>query len=59
MTRFYEENNVILDFVYTAKMMFGVKDLIQKNYFPKSSKILCIHTGGLQGNNSLATDFTN
>ena len=24
-------------------------DLIQKNYFKKGSKILLIHTGGLQG----------
>ena len=30
-------------------MLFGIKDLINKNYFPKGSKILAIHTGGLQG----------
>jgi len=30
--------------------------LIAKNYFPVESKILCIHTGGLQGNNSLPKD---
>jgi 1-aminocyclopropane-1-carboxylate deaminase len=30
-------------------MVFGVIDLIHKNYFPKDSKILLIHTGGLQG----------
>ena len=30
-------------------MMFGVMDLISKNYFPENSKILVIHTGGLQG----------
>jgi len=30
-------------------MMFGIVDLIQKGYFPKGSKILAIHTGGLQG----------
>jgi 1-aminocyclopropane-1-carboxylate deaminase len=30
-------------------MVFGVIDLIQKNYFPSGSKILLIHTGGLQG----------
>ena len=29
--------------------MFGVLDLINKNYFPENSKILVIHTGGLQG----------
>ena len=55
MKSFYEENKIELDFVYTAKMMFGVYDLVQKNYFPEGSKILCIHTGGLQGNQSLAT----
>ena len=30
-------------------MVFGVIDLIQKEYFPEGSKILMIHTGGLQG----------
>lgn len=59
MTEFFKENKIALDFVYTAKMMFGLRDLIQKNYFPDNSKILCIHTGGLQGNNSLANDFRN
>ena len=29
--------------------MFGIDDLIKKNYFPNGSKILAIHTGGLQG----------
>ena len=53
MNRFYVENNIPLDFVYTAKMMFGVNDLVQKNYFPPGSNIFCIHTGGLQGNQSL------
>ena len=30
-------------------MVFGVLDLIEKGYFPENSKILMIHTGGLQG----------
>lgn len=51
--KFYEKNKIPLDFVYTAKMMFGVNDLICKNYFPYGSNILCLHTGGLQGNQSL------
>jgi len=42
-----------LDFVYTAKMLYGVIDSIQKDRFAKGSKILCVHTGGLQGNKSL------
>jgi 1-aminocyclopropane-1-carboxylate deaminase len=46
---FFEENKVPLDPIYTGKMVFGVIDLIRKNYFPAHSKILLIHTGGLQG----------
>jgi 1-aminocyclopropane-1-carboxylate deaminase len=30
-------------------MIFGIFDLIQKDFFPPNSKILAIHTGGLQG----------
>ena len=29
--------------------MFGVNKLIEKEFFKKGSKILVIHTGGLQG----------
>jgi len=46
---FFEKNKVPLDPIYTGKMVFGVIDLVRKNYFPAHSKILLIHTGGLQG----------
>jgi 1-aminocyclopropane-1-carboxylate deaminase len=46
---FYKENGIPLDPIYTGKLVFGVMDLIAKNYFPKNSKILLLHTGGLQG----------
>lgn len=46
---FFEESKVPLDPIYTGKMVFGVMDLIHKKYFPEHSKILLIHTGGLQG----------
>ena len=49
INRFYADYQVPLDPIYTGKMVFGVIDLIQKNYFPTKSKILLIHTGGLQG----------
>ena len=29
--------------------MFGLFDLIEKKQFPKGTKILAIHTGGVQG----------
>lgn len=46
---FYNTTQIPLDPVYTGKMVFGVIDMIQKNYFPAQSNILLIHTGGLQG----------
>lgn len=49
LNQFYQKTNIPLDPVYTGKMMFGVLDLIEKGFFPKNSKILAIHTGGLQG----------
>ncbi len=53
MNDFYTEHQIPLDVVYTAKMMYGVQQLLFENYFPEKSKIICIHTGGLQGNNSI------
>lgn len=46
---FYQKFQVPLDPIYTGKMAFGVLDLIEKKKLPKGSKILMIHTGGLQG----------
>jgi len=46
---FHQCYGVPLDPVYTGKMLFGVMDLIAKGFFPAGSKILAIHTGGLQG----------
>ncbi|MHA7941893.1 1-aminocyclopropane-1-carboxylate deaminase/D-cysteine desulfhydrase [Formosa sp. 3Alg 14/1] len=46
---FKRQNTIPLDPVYTGKVMFGVMDLIKQGYFPENSKILVIHTGGLQG----------
>lgn len=38
-----------LDPVYTGKMMFAVMDLIKKDKFESGMRLICIHTGGLQG----------
>jgi 1-aminocyclopropane-1-carboxylate deaminase len=53
MNEFYNENKVPLDIVYTSKMMYGIRDLLEQNYFSSCDKILCIHSGGLQGNVSV------
>ncbi len=49
MNNFYLKHQILLDPIYTGKMMFGIMNLIEKNYFPPNSKIVAIHTGGLQG----------
>lgn len=49
INRFLEKTKIPLDPVYTGKMVFGIVDLIEKNYFPENATILLIHTGGLQG----------
>lgn len=49
INQFKQETKVPLDPVYTGKMLFGIVDLIVKGFFRNGSKILVIHTGGLQG----------
>lgn len=53
MQQFWETENIPSDIVYTAKLFYAVNDLIQKDFFPPASKLLLVHTGGLQGNASL------
>ena len=53
MNDLYHQYQLPTDFVYTAKMMYSIIDLIENDFFPEGSKIVCIHTGGLQGNLSL------
>lgn len=47
---FYENFEIVLDPIYTGKMAFGIWDMIEKDLFPAGSKVLMIHSGGLQGN---------
>ena len=46
---FYQRHQIILDQVYTGKLLMAVEDLIKKDFFKANSKILVIHSGGLQG----------
>lgn len=59
INNFKQETNVQLDPIYTGKMFFGIIDLIKKDYFEKGAKILAIHTGGLQGIDSINTILRN
>lgn len=42
--------HIPLDYVYTAKLFFGVFDMIKQEKFDKTKELLIIHSGGLQGN---------
>ena len=53
MNDFYTITNIPTDFVYTGKLAFAILDLIKQNYFEEGSKVLMLHSGGLQGNSSL------
>ncbi len=46
---FSRKTGVLLDPVYTGKVLFAITDLAKKNHFKTQSKILMIHTGGLFG----------
>lgn len=46
---FYLRNKVLLDPLYTLKMLYGLYDLLQGGYFPEESTVVAVHTGGLQG----------
>jgi len=53
MNEVFRSTGIPTDIVYTGKLLYAVHDLAGKNYFPPGSKILLIHSGGLQGNRSL------
>jgi 1-aminocyclopropane-1-carboxylate deaminase/D-cysteine desulfhydrase-like pyridoxal-dependent ACC family enzyme len=46
---FYDRHGIPLDPVYTGKMMYGIYDMVQRGLIPEGSKLIAIHTGGLQG----------
>jgi 1-aminocyclopropane-1-carboxylate deaminase len=46
---FYQQNKIMLEPVYTGKMMYGVFNLIEHGFYNPGASILCLHTGGLQG----------
>jgi 1-aminocyclopropane-1-carboxylate deaminase len=49
INRFYKTYKIPLDPIYTGKMVYGLFELIEQGYFAQGSKIIAIHTGGLQG----------
>lgn len=46
---FKAQTEIALDPIYTGKLLFGIIDSVKKDRFRPNSKLLAIHTGGLQG----------
>jgi len=59
INNFKEKHQIPLDPIYTGKMMYGLWDLIEKDYFRRGSSIVVIHSGGLQGIEGMNTRLKN
>jgi 1-aminocyclopropane-1-carboxylate deaminase/D-cysteine desulfhydrase-like pyridoxal-dependent ACC family enzyme len=53
MSDFESLTNIPLDHVYNGKALYGLFQLVEKDYFPERTTICHLHTGGLQGINGL------
>ena len=53
MNRFFNETGIPTDIVYTGKLFYALWDSLSRQFFPARSRLLIIHSGGLQGNRSL------
>ena len=47
--KFVQRFNIPIEPIYTGKMLYGIFDLVKNGYFSSGTKIIAIHTGGLQG----------
>lgn len=50
MRQFQSQYGITLDPVYTGKMLYGLFELIKSKTFKPGTKIIVVHSGGLQGN---------
>lgn len=48
--RFAQAHNIPIEPVYSGKLFFSIRQLVEQQKFPPGSRILILHTGGLQGN---------
>jgi 1-aminocyclopropane-1-carboxylate deaminase/D-cysteine desulfhydrase-like pyridoxal-dependent ACC family enzyme len=56
MNDFFKTHQVPTDFVYTGKLVKAFYQMLEAGSFEKGSKVLLIHSGGLQGNRSLCNN---
>jgi 1-aminocyclopropane-1-carboxylate deaminase len=46
---FEKEHQILLDPIYTAKVLFAIKSRIERGIIREGEKVIAIHTGGIQG----------
>jgi 1-aminocyclopropane-1-carboxylate deaminase/D-cysteine desulfhydrase-like pyridoxal-dependent ACC family enzyme len=56
MNDFFNTHHIPTDFVYTGKLVHAFYRMMEAGAFARDSKILLIHSGGLQGNRSLVNN---
>ena len=49
MNDFEDRHGIPIEPIYTAKMLYGLYDLIERGAFSAGTRIIAVHTGGLQG----------
>ena len=47
MQRFEQKNGFLIEQVYTAKMFYGIEELMRQGYFRRGETVISLHTGGL------------
>ena len=50
-------HNIPLDYIYTNKLLYAAFQLMEQKKFSKNSKILVVHSGGLQGNEGFEATY--
>jgi len=44
---FYSQHQIPIEPIYTGKLVFGIYDLIKKDFFERGKTIVLVHTGGV------------
>jgi 1-aminocyclopropane-1-carboxylate deaminase len=55
--QYKQQHGIQLEPVYSGKMLYGIYQLIEQDYFKPGSRILAIHGGGLQGLRGFADNY--
>lgn len=58
MATIEQDNNLLLEPVYSAKMLWGVEQLALEGYWPRGTRLVLVHGGGVQGRRGFSLPTT-